>query len=130
MQLHADIELVIGDEWQITGTLLGDGDQPIDLQPEVALDWVLLGPDGARIQGLDTVTIDRLSPSTNGQLLITLPESLTQTLDPGRYTDAVRAWVGGAPAQMWRGIILAAADPFYIESPVVDVLAITAYRRE
>jgi hypothetical protein len=114
MQLHEDIELVIGDEWQISGTLLGTDDQPLDLVTDNSpLDWILLGPDGARVPGLEAVIIDRILPASTGRLMITLPAALTRTFDPGRYTDAVRASAGGAPAQMWRGIILAAADPFY-----------------
>jgi len=109
MQLHQDVELVIGDEWQITGTLLDENGDPLDLAASVLLSWVLLGPDGTRVP-LEAI-IERLP--TAGMLTITLPEALTRTLDPGRYTDAVRAWVNGSPAQMWRGSILAAADPFY-----------------
>lgn len=115
MQLHADVELVIGDEWQISGTLLGADNAPLDIVTDGSpLDWILLGPDGARVPGLEAVIIDRILPASTGRLVITMPESLTKTLDPGRYTDAVRLWVGGAPSQMWRGIILAAADPFYL----------------
>lgn len=112
MQLHEDIELVIGDEWLITGTLLDENNQPLDLVQTVPVVWTLLDPDGMPIPGLDDVIVERPEPTSSGKLTITLPDTLTQTLNPGRYTDAVRAWIDGSPAQMWRGCILAAADPF------------------
>jgi hypothetical protein len=112
MELHENIELVIGDEWLIAGTLLDENDQPLDLA-SVTIHWVLLGPDGSSVPGTEGAVVTPLDPTTSGRLSIMVPEALTRTLNPGRYTDAVRAWVTGSAAQMWRGCILAAADPFH-----------------
>ena len=113
---HDDIELVIGDEWVINGLLLDNKGQPLDLTSgAVNLGWTLLGPDGNQVPGLsDAATLE---PQSGGIVLITVPDSLTKTLLPARYLDAIRVWAGDFPATQWIGIILADADPFH---PTVD----------
>jgi hypothetical protein len=110
---HDDIELVIGDEWLIVGTLLDENGQPLDLTAGVTLGWALLGPDGNRVPGLtEGATLDK---QLGGVVRITVPDSFTRTLTPARYMDAIRVWVGDVPVTQWTGIILADADPFHSE---------------
>ena len=114
LTLHEDIELTVGDTWEILGQLLQEDGNPLNLVPAVDLGWILLGPDGMRVTNLaEHATLVRVDPVSGGQVLITVPEELTQTFRPGRYTNAIRVWVGGTPATLWRGMILAAADPFH-----------------
>jgi hypothetical protein len=116
LTLHDDIELICGDEWQIAGQLLQEDGSPLNLEPTVQINWALLDPDGKHVLELATHTeIERIDPVSSGKVLITIDEALTRTFRPGRYTNAIRAAIGGAPATLWRGIILAGADPFYAE---------------
>jgi hypothetical protein len=108
---HDDVEFMVGDQWQIVGKLLDENGQPLDLSTGVQLGWTLIGPDGFQVSGLaDAATLE---PQDDGTVIITVPDSLTRTLHPARYLDAIRVWVGTAPATEWIGIILAAADPFH-----------------
>jgi len=112
---HDDIELMIGDEWVIRGRLLDEDGQPIDLGPaNVDVVWALCGPDGYRVPGLEVTTVEK---QTGGDVLITLPHTLTRTLEPARYLDSIRVVVDGAPSTEWVGIILANADPFHLIAP-------------
>jgi hypothetical protein len=114
LKLHDDIELTIGDKWEIIGLLLQEDGKPLPLTPDVQLGWTLLDPDGVEVPGLAIdATLDRLEPVTAGQVLIGVNDGLTRMLRPGRYTNAIRVWVEDAPSTLWRGMILAAADPFY-----------------
>lgn len=113
LTLHDDIELTIGDAWQISGVLRQEDGIPLTLDPSVELGWMLLDPDGRRVDLTDQATLERVEPISGGQVLIGISEALTATFRPGRYTDAIRVWVGGNPSTLWRGLILAGADPFY-----------------
>jgi hypothetical protein len=113
---HDDIELAAGDEWEIAGTLLDETGAPLNLDASVNLGWTLLGRDGNQVEGIaGAATLERLDPVSDGKILIIVPDEFTRTLEPGRYMDAVRAWVGDAPALQWVGMILCAADPFHAE---------------
>src|SRR5262245_46131083 len=118
LTLHDDIEMTCGDEWQIVGLLLKEDGTPLDIVETVGIVWMLLDPDGNHITDLaENATLERLTPRTDGKVLITIDEALTATFRPGRYTDAVRVTISDAPATLWRGMILAGADPFYMEVP-------------
>jgi len=116
---HDDLELAAGDEWAIAGLLLDEEGNALDLTAGVQLGWTMRGPDGKTIPGLidGGATLEPSEPTTSGEIVIVLPGSLTKTFPPGRYTDAVRSWVGGVPALMWVGQILVACDPFASELP-------------
>lgn len=117
LTLHDDIAMTCGDEWQILGQLLQEDGTPLDIADTVGITWTLIDPDGEHVPGLvASGTLERLTPTTDGKILITLDEELTRTFRPGRYTDAVRVTISDAPATLWRGMILAAADPFYAET--------------
>ena len=113
LTLHDDIELTIGDAWQIAGVLRQEDGSPLTLDAPVEIAWMLLDPDGRRVDLVDHATLERIEPLNSGQVLITISEDLTATFRPGRFTNAVRVWVGDAPSTVWRGLILAGADPFY-----------------
>lgn len=116
LTLHDDIELTIGDEWEILGQLLQEDGTPLPLDPSVGIAWTLLDPDALAVADLvDFATLERLDPVANGNVMITIDAMLTKTFRPGRYTDALRVTVGSAPSMLWRGLILAGADPFYLE---------------
>lgn len=114
LTMHEDIEMTCGDEWQVVGQLLDESGGPLDLVEAITLNWTLLGPDGARVAGIETASVERMDPATGGKVLITVPTELTRTFRPGRYTNAIRVVIGDAPSTLWRGQILANADPFYL----------------
>ena len=109
---HDDIELVIGDEWLIVGQLLDEDGKPLDLDTGVECSWTLVTPTG-HILGLDAVAT--LEETPGGIVRIVVPDTFTRLLNPGRYFDAIRVWVGDEPATEWTGIIIANANPFYSE---------------
>lgn len=114
--LHDDIELTCGDEWGIVGNIKEEDGSPLSLGPEVQIGWTLLDPNGVRVAGLtENAVIERIDPIDNGQVLLVVSQNLTKTFYPGRYTNAIRVWIADAPSTLWRGMILAAADPFYSE---------------
>ena len=110
---HDDIELVAGDAWAIDGQLLDEDGTPLNLTSGVDLGWTLRGPDGRTVAGLiaNGATLDKINP-TGGGVVVNVPGTLTRDLPPGRYTDTIRVWTGGNPAQMWQGHILVACDQF------------------
>ncbi len=115
LTLHDDVELTIGDEWEITGSLLQEDGTPLDLNSGVGISWTLLDPDGIPVTDLGTYAeLERVEPVSAGNVIITIDAALTKTFRPGRYTDALRVQVGAAPSTLWRGMILADADPFYL----------------
>jgi hypothetical protein len=109
---HDDLEMMIGDEWVINGHLLDENGQPIDVMaPGITMGWSLVGPDGNMVPGVTDAA--SLEPLAGGDVLISVPDSFTRTLNPARYLNAIRVYVNGAASTEWTGIILAAADPFH-----------------
>ena len=110
---HDDISLTIGDEWLIVGKLLDENGAPLELNESVELGWTLLAPDGNQVPGIvDGVTVEK---QAGGIVHIVVSDTITRTLEPARYMDAIRAWTGGEPATQWTGLILAEVDPFHSE---------------
>ena len=115
---HDDISLMIGDEWLIVGKLLDEDGAPLDLLAGgTNLGWTLVGGDGDQVEGV--VDAATLEPQEGGIVNIRVSDSFTRTLEPGRYFNSIRVWVGGEPATHWVGIILTEADPFHV-THVID----------
>lgn len=114
MQFHDPLTFVPGDEWEITGTLLDVGGGPLDLTA-ATLEWIMVGPDGEKVADQNTsgVTVQRGSPATAGKPIVFVGRGVTIPLRPGKYFDAMRVTVGGAPATMWEGTIKVQENCFH-----------------
>lgn len=109
---HDDIELAAGDDWLILGTLLDQNGNPEDLTG-ATLEWMLLGPDGCPVLVDGQFSVAPV-PQEVGNINIYVAATVTQTFAAGRYTDAVRATVGGVKSSMWIGNILVAVNLFNV----------------
>jgi hypothetical protein len=74
--------------------------------------WVLLGPDGLPIQGLNP-NIAVSSPATAGQGEIEIASTQTSQLAPGRYADSLRVTIADQVSTTWVGYFLIDANPFF-----------------
>ena len=70
----------------------------------------------SQLQALDpnTASIVVVSPPTGGVATIVVPKEITATLDPGRYSDALRVEIGGQSDLMFIGGV--DADPFDVST--------------
>lgn len=109
--VHEDIELRAGDDWEIDGTLQDESGNALDIT-SATLEWMLRDNNGDIVLDGIHPTIAVVGPSTQGQVSITVPATMTVQLDPGRYTDAFRVTIVGHPAVTWVGQILVAANPW------------------
>jgi hypothetical protein len=104
---HDDTELMAGTDWAIAGTLLDVDGNPLDLS-NATLQWTLIGPDGLPVlqNGDATITI-----TGTGTINIAVHHTVTATLDPARYLDALQLSIGDVISPLWIGVILVAANP-------------------
>jgi len=100
-----------GDDWAISATLIDANGVAVNLTG-AELEWALVGPDGNPVALAEAdATITVISPPTAGLITINLANSVTSTLDAGRYFDTVRVFVTGITTD-WLGNILVDASAF------------------
>jgi hypothetical protein len=109
---HDDVQLYAGDDWTIRGMLFDEQGNPLDLT-DATFTWVLIDADGQPSPASDAASIEAVEPPTAGLIIITVPDTATTGLAPGRYTDALRVHDGaGEHSTMWTGRVLVSADLF------------------
>ena len=96
-------------DWAIDGTLLDVNNQPLDLS-NATLTWTLIGPRGLPVlqNGDASITV---VDSANGIIRIDVHNSVTATLECGRYIDSLQLTIGNIVSPLWTGVILVAANP-------------------
>jgi len=106
---HDDTELMAATDWAIDGTLLDVTGQPLDLS-NAELTWMLIGPQGLPVlqNGDASITV---VDSANGIIRIDVHNSVTATLECGRYMDSLQLTIGDVISPLWLGVILVAANP-------------------
>lgn len=110
--MHDDLTFNAGDDWVIDGALTAEDGSPLD-QSAATYEWALLDSDGAVVP-LAGVTIAPVEPlETSGRLKITVPDTATAGLAPGRYVDSLRVHDGAHQrSTLWLGRVLVSANVF------------------
>jgi hypothetical protein len=109
---HKEHVFVRGDTWVIRGRLFDRDGNPLPLPAGLLLEWALLDETRiaiARATSNDSIII---TDSTNGLIEITVLPEVTGTIQPGAYSDALRATIQSTVATMWGGPIIVDGSPF------------------
>ena len=92
------------DDWIINGALYDIYDDPLN-PTGYTIEWNLIDWNQEVKVSTAQVAIT-IADAPSGQIKIIVPSEITQTLEPGEYTDALRLTKGTATGTMWYGQIL------------------------
>jgi hypothetical protein len=98
---HEPIEVIAGETWDISGTLLDANCSPIDLTG-ATLEWVLVDSGGNPVAITAEVTV---TDAAAGAIWISVGAIDTAGLDPGYYNDGLRVTMPGVERRTWHGYI-------------------------
>lgn len=106
---HPRVELVAGDDWQFTATMLDPSGNPIDLSSATIL-WMMLDASGYRAVQSSDYTIEL--GSDPGVCIVKIAASHSTTMQGGEYTDYWRVTANNVTQTLLAGILGVLADPF------------------
>jgi hypothetical protein len=109
---HREEAFTCGDTWTIRGLLFDRDGNPLPLPDGSLIEWALMDETRTAIARATTNDNIAITDPENGGIVITVPPDITATIDPGSYSDALRATVAGSVATMWGGPIVVNGSPF------------------
>lgn|SRR5262245_16969865 len=112
---HIGVELVAGDDWELSILMLDENGDPYDLTQATIL-WCLMDISYVQVVNTEDVVISITDP-IGGTCLIHIPHDITTILPAGLYTDTLRIVIGGIYTTLLFGQISVMADPW---RPVVQ----------
>jgi hypothetical protein len=109
---HREHVFVRGDTWTIRGRLFDREGNPLPLPAGSLLEWALLDETRNAIARATTADNIIITDAEGGLIEINVPANVTATIQPGAYSDALRATVQSTVATMWGGPIVVDDSPF------------------
>jgi hypothetical protein len=110
-QQHPRLDFVRGDTWKIYGTIEDDRGQLMDVSALIAsIHWVLANEANVKVvNGADAVVTG--VDANQGDILITVPDTVTTTVPLGRYTDYCWIDLTDGRRTKWFGEVYVHAGP-------------------
>lgn len=109
---HKQHVFIQGDTWTIRGRLVDRDGNRLPLPAGSLLEWALLDETRTAITRATSADAIVITDATNGLIEITLTPNVTAAIDPGSYSDALRATIQSMVGTMWSGPIIVDASPF------------------
>jgi hypothetical protein len=112
MNIHAPIEFVAGDDWEIVATLLDENGFPYDLSGSPTVKWRLIASSGLPVIG--DAAIITFPDAIHGVCSVKVSNTVTSPVIGGRYYDALRLVMGGEVGTLLMGEISVIANPWLL----------------